>query len=68
MATSFTDCRNNYESEIGSFAGAKPLDTNTFRDSWEKLDELLDGVDKDTPILTYCTGGTLLLLNKSVSQ
>ena len=37
--------------------GAEPLGTATFAESWEVLRRRLDGVDKDTPVLTYCTGG-----------
>ncbi len=51
------DCRNNYESEVGTFQGAVPLNTNIFSESWEKLDQLLEDVPKNTPIMTFCTGG-----------
>ena len=51
------DCRNKYESDMGMFQGAIPLNTDTFRDSWIVLDELLKDTPKDAPILTYCTGG-----------
>lgn len=51
------DCRNKYESDMGMFHGAIPLNTETFSDSWEVLDELLKDTPKDAPILTYCTGG-----------
>ncbi len=51
------DCRNKYESDMGMFQGAIPLNTETFSDSWEVLDELLKDTPKDAPILTYCTGG-----------
>lgn len=51
------DCRNDYESDVGRFDGAEALNTKTFRDTWEKLEHRLDGLSKDTPILTYCTGG-----------
>ena len=51
------DCRNVYESDAGAFEGAEPLGTATFAESWEVLRRRLDGVDKDTPVLTYCTGG-----------
>lgn len=51
------DCRNDYESDIGNFTGAIPLNTKIFSDSWEALDKVLDGVPADKPILTYCTGG-----------
>jgi UPF0176 protein len=51
------DVRNFYESEVGWFDGAEPLDTATFRDTWEALKDKLKGVPKDREILTYCTGG-----------
>lgn len=51
------DCRNDYESDVGRFDGAEALNTKTFRETWEKLEHRLDGLSKDTPILTYCTGG-----------
>jgi UPF0176 protein len=54
------DCRNSYESDEGTFAGATPLGTNTFQDSWEKLDEITDGISRDAPVFMYCTGGIRL--------
>lgn len=51
------DCRNVYESDIGIFDGAKPLNTVRFSDSWDILAKELEGKPKDTPIMTYCTGG-----------
>lgn len=51
------DCRNDYESNVGRFEGAEALNTRTFRETWQKLEERLAGLSKDTPILTYCTGG-----------
>jgi predicted sulfurtransferase len=54
------DCRNSYESDVGKFEGAQPLNTNTFRESWNAIQEILGKqpqVSKDTPIYTYCTGG-----------
>lgn len=51
------DVRNTYESQVGLFKNAKALDTTTFRDTWAALEKALEGVDKDTPILSYCTGG-----------
>ncbi|CAM9581310.1 unnamed protein product [Chrysoparadoxa australica] len=51
------DCRNAYESDVGIFDTAKPLDTAFFRDSWEKLDDILKDTPKDAPVMTYCTGG-----------
>lgn len=51
------DCRNAYESDIGRFSGAVPLNTDTYRDTWQQLGKLLAETPKDTPILTYCTVG-----------
>lgn len=51
------DCRNDYESSVGRFDGAEPLNTRVFRDSWAVLEERLRDEPRDTPILTYCTGG-----------
>mmetsp|Transcript_24428 Transcript_24428/g.48954 ORF Transcript_24428/g.48954 Transcript_24428/m.48954 type:complete len:1047 (-) Transcript_24428:35-3175(-) len=51
------DCRNNYETQVGKFELAEPLDTVNFRDSWDVLKERLKDVSKDAPIMTYCTGG-----------
>ena len=51
------DCRNKYESAVGRFEGAIPLDTHTFKDSWAALSSLLQDKDPETPIMTYCTGG-----------
>eukprot|EP01034_Spumella_vulgaris_P029536 gene29536-36602_t len=51
------DCRNGYESDVGIFNNAIPLNTKTFSESWAALDSILKDKPKDTPILTYCTGG-----------
>jgi predicted sulfurtransferase len=51
------DCRNSYESDMGTFENATPLNTTTFSDSFEKLDALLANAAKNTRILTFCTGG-----------
>jgi UPF0176 protein len=51
------DCRNKFESEVGRFDRAIPLNTTTFRESWDVLSNLLKDRPKDTPIMTYCTGG-----------
>ncbi len=51
------DCRNEFESEVGRFATAEPLNTSYFRESWDVLKQRLADVPKDQPILTYCTGG-----------
>ena len=51
------DCRNKYESDVGSFRGAEPLGTDTFAESWDALDRTVAGLPKDTPVYTFCTGG-----------
>ena len=51
------DCRNTYETDVGIFEGAIPLETENFRDSWEVLKDQLADTPKDAPIMTYCTGG-----------
>jgi len=51
------DCRNKYESEVGHFEGAELMDTGSFRESWEWFEKKLGDVDRDTPLMTYCTGG-----------
>mmetsp|Transcript_8362 Transcript_8362/g.12252 ORF Transcript_8362/g.12252 Transcript_8362/m.12252 type:complete len:663 (-) Transcript_8362:748-2736(-) len=51
------DCRNTYETVVGKFEGAEPLDTDNFRDSWDVFKEKLKDTPKDQPIMTYCTGG-----------
>ncbi len=51
------DCRNAYETDIGIFDGAEPLNTESFRESWDVLKERLADTPKDAPIMTYCTGG-----------
>ena len=51
------DCRNTYESEMGTFSGSQPLPTNVFSESWEVLDKILEKQPKDKRILTFCTGG-----------
>lgn len=51
------DCRNDYESGVGAFQGAVPLNTTSFSDSWKVLDDIISKVDPTKPVLTYCTGG-----------
>ena len=41
------DCRNSYESDVGRFDGAVPLNTTFFRESWTVLDEILENTPKD---------------------
>lgn len=33
------------------------MNTTYFSETWDKLHTILDGLDKNTPLLTYCTGG-----------
>lgn len=51
------DCRNAYETDLGRFEGAEPLETEKFRESWDVLKAKLADTPKDAPIMTYCTGG-----------
>jgi predicted sulfurtransferase/predicted O-methyltransferase YrrM len=51
------DCRNEFESEVGRFVSAEPLNTSFFRESWDVLKRRLVDVPRETEILTYCTGG-----------
>lgn len=51
------DCRNSYETSVGSFVGAEGLETENFRESWDVFKEKLKDTPKDTPIMTFCTGG-----------
>jgi len=51
------DCRNSYESDVGIFNNAIPLNTTFFRESWTALDNILKDKPKDTKLMTYCTGG-----------
>jgi UPF0176 protein len=54
------DCRNDYETSVGIFEGADPLDTENFRESWDVFADKLKDTPKDTPIMTYCTGGEII--------
>eukprot|EP00934_Nitzschia_sp_Nitz4_P004139 Nitzschia sp. Nitz4//scaffold108_size72880//66205//68919//NITZ4_005830-RA/size72880-processed-gene-0.45-mRNA-1//1//CDS//3329532714//4129//frame0 len=51
------DCRNSYESDIGTFEGFEPLNTENFRESWDILEKRLENLPKDTEIMAFCTGG-----------
>ena len=57
------DCRNNYETQVGKFELAEPLNTENFRESWDVLKDRLKGVPKDAPIMTYCTGGKCMIVS-----
>jgi UPF0176 protein len=49
------DVRSNYESNLGRFKNALPMDIDNFREFPEKLKEIEHL--KGKKILTYCTGG-----------
>ena len=51
------DCRNSYESDVGTFAGADPLDTDVFSESWDILKAKTKDLDKREPVRIFCTGG-----------
>jgi UPF0176 protein len=51
------DCRNSYESDEGTFDGAIPLRTETFQDSWEQLDKMMEHRPREAPVYIFCTGG-----------
>jgi len=51
------DCRNQYETGVGRFEAAEPVNTENFRETWDVLHDRLKDVPKDAPIMTYCTGG-----------
>lgn len=53
----FFDGRNAIEAEVGRFDGAIVPPTNTTHDFIKLLDSGTYDRLKDTPILTYCTGG-----------
>jgi predicted sulfurtransferase len=56
-ASVLLDCRNLYESEKGTFSGATPLKTQVFQESWQQIRNETKDLDKDEPILIFCTGG-----------
>ncbi len=49
------DARNDYESKAGKFKNAVLSNISTFREFPNFVDNLK--IPKDTPIITYCTGG-----------
>ena len=54
------DVRNKFEYEIGHFRQAMTLDTNTYSESYDSLQQMLVNdlkADKKRPIYMYCTGG-----------
>jgi len=50
------DTRNDYEVKLGTFKGAVPAGIHHFRDFPEAVGRLPDDM-KDTPVVTFCTGG-----------
>ncbi|KAJ0389108.1 hypothetical protein P43SY_012011 [Pythium insidiosum] len=57
------DVRNFYEHEVGRFDGATRIMVDTFRDTFDAVDEILakheaahDG-EKPREVMMYCTGG-----------
>ncbi|MFC1777008.1 rhodanese-related sulfurtransferase [Pseudomonadota bacterium] len=50
------DTRNDYEVELGTFAGAENPGTRSFRDFPAWVEEHLQA-DKDQPVAMFCTGG-----------
>ncbi|EEY68030.1 uncharacterized protein PITG_18101 [Phytophthora infestans T30-4] len=57
------DVRNFYEHEIGRFDGATRIMVDTFRDTFDALDEILESHKKEhdgqkpKEVMMYCTGG-----------
>ncbi|EGZ27702.1 hypothetical protein PHYSODRAFT_358321 [Phytophthora sojae] len=57
------DVRNFYEHEIGRFDGATRIMVDTFRDTFDALDEILEKHEqqhdgqKPKQVMMYCTGG-----------
>jgi predicted sulfurtransferase len=60
------DCRNDFESEVGRFTGARGeavrLGVDRFQDAFAALDRVLDAspehaADNAAPVSIYCTGG-----------
>ncbi|BCM92630.1 hypothetical protein IAD21_04512 [Abditibacteriota bacterium] len=54
--TVIVDMRNYYEYEVGHFAGAREVASDTFRQQLPMAAELLEA-EKDKNIVMYCTGG-----------
>lgn len=56
------DVRNHYEHEIGRFEGATRIMVDTFRDTFDAVDEILDDYKTNhgsppSHVMMYCTGG-----------
>lgn len=54
--TVFVDMRNHYEYEVGHFANAIEVPSDTFRDQLPMAVDMLQGKE-DKNIVMYCTGG-----------
>ena len=50
------DVRNDYESDVGTFRGAKRADTANFREFPDFVSREL-GIDRGRPVAMFCTGG-----------
>jgi len=70
----FFDGRNAVEAEIGRFKGAVVPDVETTRDFVAELDSGKYDHLKDSPVVTYCTGGircevlSSLMINRGFSE
>lgn len=57
---SILDCRNYYETDIGKFHNAVPLNTSVFKSSDSAIQDIISNdpeLGNSKPLLTYCTGG-----------
>lgn len=54
--TIVVDMRNHYESEVGHFSDAICPDVETFKESLNIVEKLLEG-QEDKDVIMYCTGG-----------
>lgn len=53
-----SDSRSDYETEQGTFTNAKSLNTATFSESWDKLQQVSETAgDKNFQVYIFCTGG-----------
>ncbi len=50
------DVRNKFETDIGKFQNAIPVDTYYYSETWDSLDKIVDQ-NKEKEIFMYCTGG-----------
>lgn len=50
------DTRNDYEVKLGTFRGARPAGIDHFREFPGAVERLPDEL-RDTPVVTFCTGG-----------